>query len=304
MAHPGPSRPRRPRRGPLLLLVAVLVTAVVGYAAWWLGVGRYTPTPGVINLSVKAATGTVEEAGLNLEVAGRRYSETVQAGSVISSDPEAGSRIVDGGTVAVIISKGPERYAVPRLRGRPLTEVTTLLEEENLTLGSVEEDWDEAIEEGLVVSASPVGGTELRRDSPVDIVVSKGPRPVRIPDLTGKRAAQAQEQLVGLGFTVELTKENSDEVPRGRVISQSPSEGRGFRGDTIKLVASKGPAVVEVPDLFRSTLAEAMSELAKLGLEISVERVKSYAGLDKVDRQSPTAGSSVPQGDTVTVFIV
>ena len=303
-AHPAPARPRRSRRGPLLLLVAVLVTALVGYAGWWLGVGRYTPTPGVINLSVKAATEKLEEAGLTLEVAGRSYSETVQAGSVISSDPEAGSRIVEGGTVEVVVSRGPERYAVPKLRGRPLTEVATLLEGENLSLGSVEEEWDETIEKGLVVSASPVAGTELRRDSPVDIVVSKGPKPIRIPDLTGKKATRAQDRLAGLGFTVELTKENSDEVPKGRVISQSPSEGRGFRGDTITLVASKGPVLVEVPDLRTRSVAEATSDLADVGLQISVEQTKLYIALDRVVRQSPAAGSTVPQGDTVTVFIV
>jgi beta-lactam-binding protein with PASTA domain/serine/threonine protein kinase len=306
-AHPAPPRTKqagRSRKGPLLLVLAVVLTALAAYGGWWLGVGRYTSTPGVINLSVTAATDRAEEAGLDVEVAGRTFSETVTAGSIISTDPTAGSRIREGGTMEVIVSKGPERYSVPKLRGKPFTEVESLLAAENLTLGETREAWDEQIEAGNVVGASPVAGTELRRDSTVDVTVSKGPKPIKVPDFTDRSAERAEQTLTDLGFVVEVTEENSDDVPEGRVISQSPSDGRGFRGDTVTIVASKGPVLVEVPDLRTKSVAEATADLADVGLRINVVRTEFYIALDRIVRQDPSAGGTVPRGGTVTVYIV
>jgi serine/threonine-protein kinase len=303
-AEPRPRRSRRSRRGPLLLLLAVVLTALAAYGGWWLGVGRYTSTPGVINLSVTAATEKVQDAGLELDVVEETFSETVTAGSVVSTDPAAGSRILEGGTVEVVVSKGPERYTVPKLRGRPLTEVEALLQAESLTLGTVEEAFDETLEEGLVIVASPGAGTELRRDSAVDVRVSKGPKPIRIPDFTDRNAARAEQRLTQLGFVLDVTEENSDDVPEGRVISQSPTDGRGFRGDTITLVVSKGPVLVEVPDVRTRSVAEATAELEDAGFRIRVERTELYVGLDRIVRQDPGSGAEIPKGSTVTVFIV
>jgi len=284
--------------------MAVLLTALAAYAGWWLGVGRYTSTPGVINLSVKAATAKLQGAGLELDVASKRFSETVTAGSVISTDPGAGSRILEGGTVEAVVSKGPERYAVPKLRGVALTDVEGLLGAEHLTLGTVKPVWSETVEKGVVVVATPRAGTELRRDSAVDVAVSKGPEPIRIPDLTGKDVEQAQQRLTELGFKVARTDENSDDVPKGRVISQDPVDGRGFRGDRIALVGSKGPVLVEVPDLRTKSVDEATSTLTGLGLKVDVVRTQFYIALDRIVRQSPGSGTAIPKGDTVTIYIV
>jgi beta-lactam-binding protein with PASTA domain/serine/threonine protein kinase len=300
----GPRKPRRSRRGPLLLVVAVLLTALAAYAGWWVGIGRYTSTPGVLNLSVKAATARLEDAGLELDVAEQRFSETVTAGSVISSDPAGGSRVLEGSTVDVVVSKGPERYSVPRLRGRPLTDVASLLAAEKLTLGTVEQVWDEKLEEGLVVAASPRFGTELRRGSAVDVTVSKGPKPIRIPDFTGKDGERAQQRLAELGFQVEVTEEHSDEVPEGRVVSQDPSDGRGFRDDEVRLVVSQGPVMVEVPDVRTRGTSDATQTLAALGFEVEVVHTQFYIALDTVVRQSPGAGTSLPKGSTVTIYTV
>jgi serine/threonine-protein kinase len=282
----------------------VLLTAVTAYAGWWFGVGRYTSTPGVINLPVAAATDKAEAAGLGLEVAERQFSETVTAGSVISTDPTAGARILEGGTVEVVVSKGPERYAVPTLHGERFADVEAMLAAENLALGQVRRVWNEQVGKGLVIAASPGAGTELRRGSTVDVTVSKGRKPIEIPDFTGRDGDRAQERLSALGFEVDASEENSDDVPKGRVVSQSPTKGTGYRGDTIELVVSKGPVMVEVPDLRTMSVAEATESLEDVGLEIDVVRTEFYIALDRVVRQSPGRGESVPKGGTVTVYIV
>jgi serine/threonine-protein kinase len=295
---------RRTRRGPLLLLLVVLLTALTAYAGWWFGIGRYASTPGIINLPLAVATEKVEAAGLDLEVTERTFSETVTAGSVVSTDPTAGSKILEGGTVEVVVSRGPERYAVPRLAGRAFADVEPLLDERNLALGEVRRIWHERVEKGKVVIADPRAGTELRPGSTVDVTVSKGREPIKIPDLTGRDAERAQKRLTGLGFEVEVTERHDAEVPEGRVVSQNPTRGTGHRGDTIDMVVSLGPVMVDVPDLRTKSVAEATEALEEVGLRIAVERTEFYIALDRVVRQDPGGDETIPEGDTVTVYIV
>ena len=304
-SHPaGPPKKRRSRRGPLLLLLVVLLTALVAYAGWWFGIGRYTSTPGVTTLPVSAAIDRVEDKGLELAVAEEKFSETVPAGSVISTDPSAGSRILEGGTVEAVVSLGPERYRVPKLGGKPFTEAAGLLEEQNLVLGDVRPVFSETVEEGLVIAADPGVGTELQKGREVDVTVSKGPKPIKIPDFTGKDADRAQTKLTELGFEVDRTEENSDDVEQGDVISQDPDNGKGFRDDTISLVVSKGPVLVVVPNVRTLSVEEATAELEAVGLNVVIEETEFFVGLNRVVRQSTDDGEAIPKGDTVVLYIV
>jgi serine/threonine-protein kinase len=258
----------------------------------------------VINLSVQQASAKLNGSGLGLEVAGRQFSETVPAGSVISTDPGAGSRVLGGATVKAVVSKGQERYAVPQLGGRPFTDVEGLLTAQRLTLGQVTRAWSETVPRGVVIAASPSAGTELRKGTAVDLKVSKGQQPIRIPDLTGRRARQAEQRLTGLGFAVHVSEQHSDTVPAGRVLSQDPTRGTGHKGDVIALVRSQGPVLVQVPNLETKSVSEATSELEAVGLKIAVHRTKLYVFLDRVVRQDTAAGTAVPKGSTVTVSVV
>jgi serine/threonine-protein kinase len=143
--------------------------------------GRYTTTPGVINLSVAQARQKVQAAGLDFEAGARRYSETVAAGSVISTDPEAGSRILNGGTVTAVVSRGPERHEVPVLRGRTVEQAKAALKQRHLTFGDTTRRFNGRVAKGTVVSSDPESGTELRRGAAVDLVVSRGPAPSTCP---------------------------------------------------------------------------------------------------------------------------
>ncbi|QIK66912.1 PASTA domain-containing protein [Nocardioides sp. HDW12B] len=302
---PAGRRPRRrPRKGWVLLLVVALLTVAAGYAGWWFAIGRYTSTPGVINLAVSDAEARAADAGLDLDVTERTFSESVPAGSVIETSPAAGSRIVEGGTIEVVVSKGRERYAVPALAGKPFEDVEAILAERNLTLGEPTKRYSETVAKGSVVAVDPVAGTELRRDSVVTVVVSRGPRPIEIPDFAGRSAERAEERLVELGFDVTTTEENSDTVDKGVVIDQTPDDGTGFKGDEIELVVSKGPVLVVVPDLAGLSVEAATDELAAVGLGIDVSETQLYVGLDTVVRQDVDGGSSIPKGSVVTVGVV
>jgi serine/threonine-protein kinase len=295
---------RRSRRGPLLLALVLLLATVAGLTGWYYGMGRYTTTPGVINLSVEQAREKVETVGLGFKVGGRAFSETVTAGSVISTDPSPGTNILKDGTVVATVSRGPERYEIPVLRGMTLEEAESALERTNLTVGDVTERFHEKVADGVVLRSDPKTGTEVKRDAVVDLVVSKGPQPIEVPDFTGKSAEKAEQELTDLGFEVAVTREHSDSVAEGDVIAQDPSSGTLFRGDTVDLVVSKGPVLVEVPQVRGAGVEEATARLEAAGFEVRTERSDVYVGLEFVVQSDPSQGTMAPQGSTVTLFLV
>ena len=195
-----PGRPRgRRRRGLVLTLLAVLLLAGLGGGAWWYLDGRYTSTPGVLGLSRADAQAELTDAGLEVEWGDKAYSETVPAGRVVSTDPGPGDQVLDGGTVTVTLSLGKERYDVPKLAGMTEDKAQDALAATDLGFGSTTEAWSDTVPAGRVISSSPKAGTTLRPDTPVDLVVSKGPKPVKLKDWVGRSADDAMAWLEARG---------------------------------------------------------------------------------------------------------
>ncbi len=300
---PPPVR-RHSRRGKVMLIVVLLLALMAGVGGWYFGIARYTSTPGVLNLSTVAARAKLNQAGLELKVADHAYSETVRKGFVIETDPGPGDRVLKDGTVGATISSGPERHKVPDVRNQSLDDAQRALDDSKLEYGDAVARYDEKIAKGRVITTNPVPGTSLRRNAAVDVVVSKGPRPIRIPDFTGKPADPAEAALGKRGFEVDTTEVNSDAVPKGRVISQSPDSGTGQKGDVISLVVSKGPVMVEVPNVVGMGLADAQDRLEAAGFDVTVRHSSVYIGVKYVVSTDPGRGSSAPKGSTVIVSIV
>ena len=307
VAHdPGPY-PRRSRRGPLLLLLALLLAVGLGVGAWWFGWARWTHTPSVLGLREAAAVQELEAAGLGTEIGTPAWSETVPAGRVLGTDPAAGERLLDGGTVTVVLSLGKERYEVPKVRGLGEDAAQDALAERHLEFGESTGRWSDQAEEGTVLGSDPQPGTSLKPGSVVDLVVSLGPRPIQVRDWTGKDADRAVRALEGKGLAVaRAALEYSDTVPEGEVISQTPRSGTLFRGGTVTLVVSRGPELVEVPDgLVASGVEAATERLQELGFEVEVVRSgPGYIGLEYVFSVDPGSGTLVPKGSRITLRLV
>ncbi len=135
------------------------------------------------------------------------------------------------------------------------------------------------------------------------MTVSKGRKPIEVPDLTGKDAKDAARALKELGLKVDAsTEENSDTVPTGGVVRQEPRDGTLFRGDTVRLVVSKGPVLVDVPNVVGQQVDEARRILEAAGFTVDVRR--ALGGFFGTVRLQDPAGGQAPKGSTVTVTIV
>ncbi len=322
-SRPSPAPPRRPsgppnrpttespggyrpsKRGPILLIAVVMLAVLAAGTGWYFGIGRYTTTPGVIDLPQAQAQVKIEDAGLRFEVVDQAYSETVTKGAVISTDPAAGDRILKDGTVSAVVSLGPERHAVPILRGLNVDAAAEALERANLNVGTIKQVFSETVADGIVIRSTPAAKTQLPRDTAVGLVVSRGPRPIRLDDYTNKRASAAEKSLERLGLKVTLLEGYSEEIKKGRVMSQDPRPGKiVHRGDTVSLTVSQGPPLIEVPDTVSKGVDSATAELEAAGFVVQVEKSSTYIGLGYVLSQDPDGGTMLQKGSTVTIYLV
>ncbi|MEZ5092339.1 PASTA domain-containing protein [Nocardioides sp.] len=297
--------PRRSRRGLLLLLLALLLAAGVGVGAWWFGYGRYTPAPAVLELTQANPEAKIDEAGLVAKVVDQQYDEEIGKGKVISASPAAGANVLRGGVIELVISLGKERYNVPKLVGLTEDKAQDALAEQHLTFGTSTREWSETVKEGRVISQSLKPGKRVKPGTVVDLVVSKGRQPIRFGDWSGKPAADATAALEKKGLKVDDSQQEfSDTVPEGSVISQDPASGPLFRGDTVKLVVSKGPELIEVPRVIGSGVEAARQQLEDLGFVVKTRKSGEYVGLQFVVRTDPGPGELAPKGSTITLIVV
>ena len=302
----GGGRSGRSRRGPALLVVALVIALAAGLGAYWFGWARYTATPGVIGLGQQAAVARLDHAGLDAKIGQPSYSETVAKGHVVGTDPSPGARVLDHGTVTLTISLGKERYAVPELARMTVDQAQDALLQRHLTYGRSILRYDDSAPKGTVLGSNPATGRREPRGFQVDLVVSRGQRPIHIRDWTGKSADRAIAALGKQQLQVDTSdQEYSDTVPEGHVISQSPVSGVLHKGDTVSLTVSKGPELVQIPGNLRAMGVEAATSLLEgLGFHVRTEHSDLYLGLGYVASSDPSPGSMARKGSVVTLSIV
>ncbi|MEU1558116.1 Stk1 family PASTA domain-containing Ser/Thr kinase [Streptomyces scabiei] len=304
---PPPSRRPRgvsaPRRGVLAAVVAVLLVLGVGGAVWYINSGQFTQVPAVLRQSQADATERLEGAGLDVDVK-QAYSDTVKRGRVISTDPAPGERIRDNDSVTLTVSRGPETVKVPDLKGLRLDLAKDRLTDDGLEPGLVTREFSDEVVRGQVISTRPGIGTEVSSGTVVRIVVSRG-APVDVPDLSGSSVEDATARLEAEGLKVKIASGRvNSEFDKGLVAEQSPGAGKQVgTGDTVTLTLSKGPVLVEVPDVVGDSVDEATSRLKAAGFEVEEDRGILGFFADEVKGQSVDGGDTAPKGSKITIEI-
>ncbi|MDP9241717.1 MAG: PASTA domain-containing protein, partial [Actinomycetota bacterium] len=207
-----------------------------------------------------------------------------------------------------LLNSNANQVAVPKVVGRTLADAEAKLKESNLKW-SVTKRVDTARPD-TVLSQNPAAGTKLAEGSTVNLVVSKPPNDVPVPDLVtpGLTQAKAEKALQDANLTVgTVTSESSDTVPQGQVISQNPPAGQNVApGTAVDLVVSKGQSLVTIPaDLVCQPLGQAEAHLKALGLTMAQSGNTSFVDAcphsGRVASSTPAPGAQVAPGTTVTV---
>ncbi|MEI7029739.1 Stk1 family PASTA domain-containing Ser/Thr kinase [Streptomyces pratensis] len=290
-----------PHRGLLAVLAAVLLTLGVGAGVWYVNTGQFTQVPSLLGQTQKTAEQRLSDSGLGLKGVDRVFSDTVERGLVVDSDPASGERIRGNGSVKLVVSRGPEIVRVPEVAGSSLADARRALKKVGLLPGMTTREFSEDVARGKVIRTDPGAGRDRRPDTAVALVVSKG-SPVDVPDVTGLSVRDATAELEGEGLKAEVLpgRINSSEAA-GDVAEQSPGEGaEAAEGDTVQLTVSKGPRMLDVPDVTGRDVDEARQTLEEAGFEVKVDRpFLSFS--DTIASQSVEGGERAPEGSTITI---
>ena len=198
---------------------------------------------------------------------------------------------------------GPPNVKVPVVQGLPLGEardavLRARLEPKEQSKSSA------SVEKGKVISSDPPVGQSVDEGSTVTLLVSSGPESNKVPDVVGKQREQALTAVKGAGFpTPDVDEKFDKDVAKGLVISQSPPAGEQPIDTVVKLVVSKGPKKVAVPDVRNLTPDQARAKLGASLILGTPTAEPSERTPGTIIRQMPGPTASVNEGSTVQVVI-
>jgi eukaryotic-like serine/threonine-protein kinase len=202
---------------------------------------------------------------------------------------------------------------VPGVTGNQLNVAIALLEQNGFKVGDVNRVQREVAANTVLEQDPPAGKTSLDcallsffcSKPTVALTVSAGPGSAKVPGgLAGMSQGDATAKLEEAGFRVQVEKVNSDQLEAGLAIRSEPGGGTtATRGSTVVLTVSKGQKLAKVPVLVGTQRSVAVQQIRGRGLTPSVEEEESAKPAGEVIRQSPSAGSELPPGSTVSIVV-
>lgn len=242
---------------------------------------------------------------LKVRVDERVYDDKVAAGLIVVQTPSEGEKMPDGGIIYVNLSRGKERVSVPDLEGKSQNQAMRIISDLGLRVGDITRDYNGRVDEDYVISSEPAFGAGVAKGTSISLLVSKGPKPLKVPLLVGETADEARSDLAALGLIINVEEVNDDEVEVGKVISQDPAQGVPItKGDSVAVTVSKGPLTVSVPSVVDLDEETAKTTLQEAGFNIQTKTaVSGPKQVGKVVTQKPEAGTSANKGAAVTIWI-
>ncbi len=305
---------RRRAKGFWLFALVLLLAASAATAGWYFGVGpgSLVTVPAVANQTVDAATATLRAADLVVADSPRDvFDPTIEAGTVIGTDPEAGARVGHESSVVLVRSKGPEPLPVPLLAGLTEEAARAAIENARFITTDSTRQFDQAVPRDSVIRAFGQDGVELVEGAiypdqrPIALLVSEGP----VPNVAGLQLDAARAELEEVGLRAgEVSTDYSDDVEKGAVISATPTADPVVAGTTVDLLVSDGVDLVVIPaDVEDLSIGAAKSalEAAQFVVEVRTDIPVAFWGLDlpatNVDSVSPGPGEQAKRGSTIVI---
>jgi serine/threonine-protein kinase len=284
----------------------------------------------VTGLPEANAVQELQAKGFKVQV--KRVASTRPKGIVASQDPVAGVAAVSGTTVKLIVSTGAKPVVVPRLIGQTQGAAVNALTKLGLTSDLQNVPSSKPV--GTVVGQNPPAGQGVDKGSKVVLNISTGTgpsttttgttttattvttttttttstAPVRVPRVVALAQTPALRRLNVLGLRPTVVYVHSSQ-PANRVVAQSPAPGTSLRrGSRVRVNVSTGPnpqPATAVPNVVGQDQATAAQTLRAAGFRVAVlnrptgDQTKD--GL--VIEQQPKAGSNIPGGLQVTIFV-
>lgn len=210
-------------------------------------------------------------------------------------------------TPTVTTAPAEEEVTVPSILGKTPEEAQEILNQLGLGMEKVGEEASGEYAKGQIMAQNMESGTKVAKNTTIGYTLSTGESAITVPNIVGQLQADAEAALKDIGLETSITREYSDEVAAGRVISVNPEVGSTVsKGDVISVVVSKGVegVQVQVPSVGGLSEEQAKSVLERLGLSVVVKTGSSNSvGQGEVISQSITSGTMVDAGTEITITV-
>jgi beta-lactam-binding protein with PASTA domain len=193
--------------------------------------------PDVTGMQLTQAVAALGDAGLRANPV--PVPSDRPAGEVTAQSPTPGDRVVVKTTVRINVSKGPKLVFVPNEISQPYENAASALQGAGFFV--LRRDVDSDQPKGIVVNQSPEPGGQVPVGSKVTLEVSKGPKTVLVPDVTGLDEDQARSALEDAGFKVKVKEtEVFDATQNGIVVDQNPpANGNAKPGSKVVITVGR-----------------------------------------------------------------
>ena len=301
------------RRGWLLFAAVLALAGLAAGVGWWFaaGPGSTVTIADVRGETVEAARAILDEQGvLVADALGERYDLEIEPGRVVGTDPHARETIDRETPVTIIVSLGPEPTTVPSVLGLAEADARAELVAAGFVIDESIRQFDGDVADGSVIALLDVdqialeAGADSFKGTTVILVVSVGPVPeVRGLTVEAAQAALSARELTGI---VGGTSEFDNDVALGDVLRVEPTaEGPIRPGATLTIIVSRGPDLVEVPNVVGRSIYDAVAALEAAGfrveLDTNVPPGLRGSQLAPVQSTNPAGGERILRNARVTV---
>ena len=223
-----------------MIIGAVIVLLVIGGIV--MRSLKYVKVPDVVGVELAKAENVLksEDCGLYLGVVNEQYSDIVKEGCIISQTLQAGEKVEKGTRIDLVVSLGEELYEVPEVTGKTAEKAEELLKDSQISV-SVIKKYSDKVEKGDVISQSITAGEMVKSGTKIEIVVSRGEKLYKVPDVEGKSLEEAKKLISDANLKCSTETTFHDTVPKGDVISQDIEAGEKVKkGTKIEIKVSDG----------------------------------------------------------------
>ncbi|MGW3647666.1 Stk1 family PASTA domain-containing Ser/Thr kinase [Streptomyces sp. NPDC000878] len=308
----GPRRRQQPKKSntsTILLVVAgllVLVGAIL--IGRWVFDGQNVSDAAITNPNFVSQTkADAEKAAVNVELKltfTNKACEAEPKGNICEQNPAPGADVKKGDTIALVVSTGAPKIAVPNVIDKDVDTATSQLQDKGFDVKTKETESSQ--DPGTVLSQNPDPGTELEKGSTVTLEVAKEEEKSTVPDVTGQDCDTAKQQMQANGLVGECTEvETDDDNQIGKVIATSPQANtQADPGSTVSIQIGKAADKAEVPNVVGQTVGQAKQTLQAAGFtNIQFSNGSDQSDTAIVTDQDPDGGNEVDDPGSTQVTL-
>ena len=206
------------------------------------------------------------------------------------------------------VTSGSNGVAVPNVTNDTRQNAELAIRNAGLKVG-IETPKQSAIAKNLVISTSPGFGSTEPKGTPINIVYSAGPKPVKtasVPNVVGQTKSIAIANLKAAGFKVQVTAGQSATAGPNTVVSESPRESSIEPVGSTVTIAVTGAAVTVPSTVIGLTQAQAIALLsaAPYNYTVTPQAGSGPGQVGTVFATGPSVGSTLAPGSSITIYIV